>query len=51
MYNINYCTSHNDLITDLELLCIPEAMFNARTFKFDTNLIVDVTFDISFGFC
>ena len=30
---------------------IPKAIFNARTFKFDANVIISATFDISSGFC
>ena len=36
----------NNLIRDLDLFRIPEAIFNARAFKFDTNVVVSVTFDI-----
>ena len=36
---------------DLDLFRIPEAMFDTRAFKFDTNVVVSVTFDISSGFC
>ena len=43
---------HNDLISDFDLFHISEAIFNFfRSFKFDTNLVVSVTFDISSGFC
>ena len=37
-------------ISDLDLFRIPEAIFHARTFKFDTNVVVSVAFDISSGF-
>ena len=42
---------HNELISDLDLFFITEAIFNAKTFKFNTNEVVSVTSDISFGFC
>ena len=42
--------AHNDLISDLDLFCIPEAILNARTFKSDTNVVVSVAFDVSYGF-
>ena len=42
---------HNNLIRDLDLFRILEAIFNARAFKFDTNVVVSVTFDIHYGFC
>ena len=38
------------MINDLELFRIPETIFDTRTFKFDTNVVVSVAFDISFGF-
>ena len=37
---------HNDLISDLELFRIPEAIL-MLAFKFDTDVVVRVTFDIS----
>ena len=39
------------LITDLDLFHIPEAIFNARTCIFDTNVVVSETFDINSWFC
>ena len=36
---------------DLDLFHIPGAIINARPFKFDTNVVISVTFDISSGFC
>ena len=41
---------HIDLISDLDLFCLPEAIFNARAFKFDTNVVVCVTSDINSRF-
>ena len=35
---------HNDLISDLELFHISDAIIKARTFIFDTNVVVSVTF-------
>ena len=32
------------------LFCILYAIFNTRTFKFDTNVVVSVAFDMSSGF-
>ena len=51
MYNISYCTSlymHNDLISDLDLFQILDAIFYAIAFKFDKNVVVRVSFG---GFC
>ena len=42
---------HNDLNSDLDLFHILESIFDARTFKFDTCVVVSITFDISSGFC
>ena len=49
MCNISYCVyyyvicyAHNDLISDLNLYHIREAIINARAFKFDTNVVVVV---------
>ena len=45
-YNITYCTllnnTHNGPVSDLCPFHIPEAIFNARTFKFDTNVVVNI---------
>ena len=41
---------HNDLISNLDLFCIIGAIFNARTFKFHTNVVVSVAFAIRSGF-
>ena len=49
LYLIRY--AHNELISILDLFCIPEAVFSARTFMFDTNAVVSVTFDINSRFC
>ena len=35
-------------MSDLDLFCIPEGIYNARAFKFDTNVAVNVTVDIRF---
>ena len=43
--------AHNDLISDLDLFCIPQVILNIATSKFDTNVVVSVTFDIISGFC
>ena len=40
-YLIKYV--HNDLIKDLDLFHIPVAIFNARTSKFDTVVVVPLT--------
>ena len=42
---------HNDLINDLDLFHIHEAIFNVTAFTFDTNVVVIVSFNISSGFC
>ena len=49
LYFIEY--AHNDLIRDLDLFHIPEAIFHNIAFNFDTNVVVNVTFDVSSGFC
>ena len=41
---------HNDLIGDMVLFRIPEAIFDAKTFKFDTNVVASVAFAIRSGF-
>ena len=51
MYSISYCTSlymHNDLISDLGLFHILDAIFYARAFKLDKNVVVCISFG---GFC
>ena len=55
--NITYSTpfrlikyAHDVLISDLDLLYIPEAIFNATTFKFDTH-VVRLPFDTGSRFC
>ena len=35
----------------LDICYIPEAIFNARTFKVDTNVVVSLTLDKSSRFC
>ena len=45
LYLIKYV--HNDLIKDLYLFHIPEAIFNSRAIKVDKNAVISVTFDIS----
>ena len=42
---------HGDLISNLDLFDIPETIFDVRAFKFHSNLIVNVNFDICSGFC
>ena len=45
-YNISYFTlsnnAHNGPVNDLCLFHITEAIFNARTFKFDTNVVANI---------
>ena len=48
MYLIKY--AHNDHISDLDLYHIRYAILNDASFKFDTDIVVSVTFDISSGF-
>ena len=38
-------------MSDLDLFVIPNAIFNARVFKFDPNVVVSITFDVSSEFC
>ena len=45
LYLIKYV--RNDLIKDMDLFHIPEAIFNSSAFKVDTSVIISVTFDIS----
>ena len=45
LYLIKYV--HDDLISDLGHFCISEAIFKVRAFKFDTNVVDSITFDIS----
>ena len=47
LYLIKY--AHNDINSVLDLFYIPYAIFNARTYTFDTNVPVSVAFDISPG--
>ena len=49
LYLIKY--AHNDLIRNLDLLRIPDASFNTRACRFDTNVAVNVTIDISYIIC
>ena len=35
----------------MDLFRILEAIGNTRAFKFDTNVVVSVTFDVSSGIC
>ena len=35
--------AYDDLISDLDLFRIPEAIFKTRAFKFDSNVVVSVT--------
>ena len=43
--------AHNDLISDLDLLRISEAILNPEAFAFGTNILITLNFDISSGFC
>ena len=36
---------------DLDLIRVSEAIFNVRAFKFDTNVMISVTFNTSSRFC
>ena len=49
LYLIEY--AHNDLFGYLNIFHIAQAIINARTSKFDTIVVVNVTFDISSGLC
>ena len=40
--------AHNGLISNLDLFRICEAIFNARAFKFDTDVIASATFKFQF---
>ena len=33
------------------IFAIPEAIFDTRAFTFDTNVVVNITFDIISDFC
>ena len=49
LYLIEY--AHNVLISNLGHFFIPETIFNARAFEFDTNIVANTTFDVSSRFC
>ena len=53
MHNISSCTSlkymRDGLISHLDPFFI--TIFNTRAFKFNTHVVVSVTFDRSSGFC
>ena len=46
-----YLQGHSALIWPAHLVPIPKAIFNARAFKFDTNVVGNVTFDQNSEIC
>ena len=50
--NISCCTSLDIPLRDLDLLHMrPRPFFYTRAYRFDTHVVISVTFDIRSGFC